>query len=33
VSVTVAPVPEPAGVALIVVGLAGAASIVARRRR
>lgn len=33
VSVTVAPVPEPAGVALAVVGLAGAASIVARRRR
>jgi len=33
VSVTVAPVPEPAGVVLAVAGLAGAASIVARRRR
>ena len=33
VSVTVAPLPEPTGVVLVVVGLAGAASIVARRRR
>ena len=33
VSVTVAPVPEPAGVALIVAGLAGAGLVAARRRR
>jgi hypothetical protein len=33
VSVTVAPVPEPAGVVLAVAGLAGAACMVARRRR
>lgn len=33
VSVTVAPVPEPAGVAIVVAGLAGAAFVAARRRR